>query len=328
MSAGALVGRDLTSAEHTLREFRERGFAAVTFSAAEVQGIDDLVRRFYAMSLSARLQAAAFSTSGVLGYYPSEHEAAAVRQQHGIIVPTFEGKRARGYCSFDYLVNDQNFRTSALLRENRWPGDQSFRSDACAVYAMLSARVKGLSAAILAELDNIGRLECIPKNAFECDCCSIMRLLKYAKQDEERESKPHTDYEFMSLILADGEGLEVFGPDGTWRMPPHDTGGAVLLPGDMLEVATGGWVRSALHRVRFGKAERYSVIFFQGLGLNQEIVYSVDGNPVTSTFGAHLSAMLVRGAAHLAASLDEWEQTLGVKIPQKNPFRLSKEGPL
>jgi hypothetical protein len=65
--------------------------------------------------------------------------------------------------------------------------------------------------------------------------------------------------------------------------------------------------------------------FFQGLSLDQEIAYAVGAEMVTTTFGRHLCGMLIRGAPHLRTETDSWEEKLGVKIPEGNPFKRSKE---
>jgi isopenicillin N synthase-like dioxygenase len=311
--------------EAIIGEFRSTGFAEVELAQAVVEGLMKLVSEFYEMTIQKRLQAAAFRTTGVLGYYPSETEVNATAGKSYEGVPVFEGKRARGYCSFDFIANGKVLGASELFEADPWPTGARFRAEAWRQYDHLSGIMKRISEGVLDHLQQAGKLSGFPREAFNKDCCSIMRLLKYAGRDDENESKTHTDYEFMSLIKANVQGLEVRSPDGVWRVVPCSTNRAVLLPGDMLEVATAGWVESSLHRVRVRAEDRLAVIFFQGLSLDQEIVYSVDAEKVVTTFGRHLCGMLVSGAPHLRPELSYWEQKLGTKIPDGNPFKRKKE---
>jgi isopenicillin N synthase-like dioxygenase len=185
--------------------------------------------------------------------------------------------------------------------------------------------MKGISRAVLTEFERVGILRHFRSDVFDQECCSIMRLLKYSSCGHSKESKAHTDYEFLTLVCANAPGLEIQNASGNWQSAPCNEGKAVILPGDMMQVASAGWVQSGLHKVQFGADERLSVIFFQGLGLQQQICYFENGSQVTSTFGKHLCGMLVRGAPHLQNALPLWETKLGTLIPERNPFRHGKD---
>jgi isopenicillin N synthase-like dioxygenase len=318
-------GEEMMIPEGIIEAFRSTGFAEIELSPVVAEELLRLVSEFYAMPIQERLEAATFHTTGVLGYYPSEKEATEIEGGCDRGVPVFEGKRARGYCSFDFIANERILAASELFRANPWPRDERFRGEAWRQYERLSVIMRLISENILDHLLRVGTLNCFPSEAFRKECCSIMRLLKYTGRDDGNETKAHTDYEFISLIKADTQGLEVRGPDGIWRIAPCSADGAVLLPGDMLEVATAGYIESSLHRVRVGPDGRLAVIFFQGMSLEQEIVYSVGAETIASTFGRHLCGMLVRGAPHLRAELGSWEQKLGMKIPEENLFKRKKE---
>ncbi|MGA3080578.1 MAG: 2OG-Fe(II) oxygenase family protein [Terracidiphilus sp.] len=315
----------MTDPEAIIAAFRSSGFAEVELSKVVTDGLSDLVSEFYKIPIQERLEAATFRTSGVLGYYPSETEANSIKGGCNEEVPLFEGKRARGYCSFDFVADEEILAVSELFQANPWPRNEEFLARARKQYEGLSGIMKNISEKILNQLLIVGKLRGLPREAFSKECCSIMRLLKYAGRGDGNESKAHTDYEFISLIKADIQGLEVRSPDGRWRIVPCTANRAVLLPGDMLEVASAGWIESSLHRVRVGAEGRLAVAFFQGLSLDQEITYSIGTEKVTTTFGRHLCGMLVRGAPHLRAELSSWEEKLGAKIPEGNPFKQKKE---
>lgn len=312
--------------EHVVEAFRMRGFAQINLPQDIDNKLLEMAHRFYAKPLGERLSTAAFHSSGILGYYPSEAEARTILDVYGISVPVFDGQRARGYCSYDFIANQRVLESTELFGANRWPADEGFQSEACALYESVSSLMKDVCQSVLGLLEARGKRTEGSGDLFGNSCCSIMRLLKYSKASVEAESKAHTDYEFISLIKADDQGLEVRSPSGAWEIVPCSIGKAVVIPGDMIEIFSGGWIQSAVHRVRFGAKDRLAAIFFQGLELEHEIGYALRGERVVSTFGKHLCGMLVRGAPHLRSALEAWETRLGGQIPEKNPFRSGKDG--
>jgi len=72
----------------------------------------------------------------------------------------------------------------------------------------------------------------------------------------------HTDYGLVTVLAHDGTpGLEVR-PDDRWIPVPADPDHLVVNIGDMLERATGGHLRSTLHRVSSSATERWSFPLF------------------------------------------------------------------
>lgn len=61
---------------------------------------------------------------------------------------------------------------------------------------------------------------------------------------------PHEDINLITVLpAADAPGLQVLGRDGRWMDVPDDAGSITINAGDMLQLVTGGVVRSATHRV-------------------------------------------------------------------------------
>jgi isopenicillin N synthase-like dioxygenase len=308
-----------------LADFESFGFSEVDLPERLSERLQALVRAFYAKPLNERMALAAFKTRGVLGYSPAEKVAHAYSAQYEKAIPTFDGIRKRGYCSFDYICNEAVLLSCELFLSNRWPeGDEDFRREACQLYEEVCALMKETSACILAEIRCTNSVKGVRPDLFDGDCCCIMRLLKYEKCGIEMESKPHTDYEFITLVEPTAQGLEVMGPNGEWQNTTYRPGKALIFPGDMLQVITDGRIQSALHRVRFGLEERLAVVFFQGLKLDEKINYSSLAVQFSGTFGNHLCGMLVRSSPHLRAEITSWESKLGIRIPETNPFRNMK----
>lgn len=76
----------------------------------------------------------------------------------------------------------------------------------------------------------------------------------------------HKDAGVLTLLLVDPEsrGLQVEDRDGTWIDAPPVPGAFIVNIGELLEVATGGYLRATRHRVLAlpGAAERISVPYF------------------------------------------------------------------
>jgi len=105
---------------------------------------------------------------------------------------------------------------------------------------------------------------------------SFLRLNYYAPSDEEVDDEVfgvsrHTDAGFLTVLLQDVPGLEVYtgtkqdANDGFW-VPVNPVVNAVTInAGDMLQVYSGGRFKAPEHRVRkstLASGERYSAPFF------------------------------------------------------------------
>ncbi|MEY9943474.1 isopenicillin N synthase family dioxygenase [Kitasatospora sp. GAS1066B] len=84
----------------------------------------------------------------------------------------------------------------------------------------------------------------------------------------------HKDYGFLTLLLTDSvPGLQVEMPDGDFLDVPSMPGSFVVNLGELLEVATDGYLKATNHRVVSppGGRERYSVPFFYNPRLDAHI---------------------------------------------------------
>ncbi|MDH6123819.1 2-oxoglutarate and iron-dependent oxygenase domain-containing protein [Kitasatospora sp. GP82] len=84
----------------------------------------------------------------------------------------------------------------------------------------------------------------------------------------------HKDYGFITLLLQDQVGgLQVERPDGSYLEVPPMPGAFVVNLGELLEVATDGYLKATSHRVVSppGARERFSVPFFYNPRLDAHI---------------------------------------------------------
>lgn len=96
-----------------------------------------------------------------------------------------------------------------------------------------------------------------------------LRLVHYppARATKQRQlgSSAHTDFGAITLLLSDGvPGLEVQNrKSGSWMQVPPSEDAYVVHVGDMLQMWTGGRLKSSVHRVLNGEErDRYSIVFF------------------------------------------------------------------
>ena len=150
---------------------------------------------------------------------------------------------------------------SPLYGPNRWPPVPGLR-DAVLRYWMA---LDGLAAELLrAAALGLG----LPADRFTrwFDApLTNMTLLRYPETGKERWGiHPHKDFDVLTLLAHDPVGgLQVLARDGEWFDAACPEDGFLVNAGDMLELWSGGRIRTAPHRVlnRFGR-ERVSFPWF------------------------------------------------------------------
>ncbi|KAF7324389.1 Clavaminate synthase-like protein [Mycena venus] len=107
------------------------------------------------------------------------------------------------------------------------------------------------------------------------------KIVQYPQTDSESQGVgPHYDAGFLTFLLqaSDHKGLQVQNLSGDWIDVPPIPGTFVVNIGRALEFATQGLARATSHRVLSpvgGTGPRYSVPFFQNIGLNVKLTEHV-----------------------------------------------------
>jgi isopenicillin N synthase-like dioxygenase len=97
-----------------------------------------------------------------------------------------------------------------------------------------------------------------------------IKIIRYPGRDQTESDQgvgPHKDSGLLTLLLQDRQdGLEVETADGKWIKAPPEPGTFVVNIGELLELATDGFLRANVHRVITPPlgAERLSVAYFLG----------------------------------------------------------------
>jgi isopenicillin N synthase-like dioxygenase len=106
----------------------------------------------------------------------------------------------------------------------------------------------------------------------------------------------HTDFGCVSIILQEPgtTGLEVYYPPSqTWVSVPVVENAFVINMGDMMQKYTGGYYRSARHRVLTNRDKhRHSVAFFLNGNLKLK-AKALDGSGIETVVGEHIRGRLI-----------------------------------
>lgn len=104
-----------------------------------------------------------------------------------------------------------------------------------------------------------------------------MKLIRYPGSSDATQRQgvgAHKDPGYLTIVTQDNQsGLEVLMDDKGWVSAPPLKGAVVVNIGELLELASDGYLRATLHRVQSPAAdqERYSCAFFMAAQLNSEV---------------------------------------------------------
>ncbi len=116
----------------------------------------------------------------------------------------------------------------------------------------------------------LGKPEDVFSQIYEPQPSQLLKIIRYPGQDNADSSQgvgAHKDGGFVTVLLQDQvAGLRVRTEDGVWIDAPPVPGTFVINTGELLELATNGFVRADVHDVVVPPAgtERFSVAFFLG----------------------------------------------------------------
>ena len=105
----------------------------------------------------------------------------------------------------------------------------------------------------------------------------LLKLIRYPGRDTTDSDQgvgAHKDGGFLTLLYqADQPGLQVEAADGTWIDAPPVPGSFVVNIGELLELASDGYLKGTLHRAVTPPAgsERLSIGFFLGANLDASV---------------------------------------------------------
>ena len=296
----------------------ENGFGIIDCDPSLFIDAIDAAKEFYSLSLINRGECLATRKTGVLGYQPSETCASNLQTIINFPPRRLPPSRQRGYCSFDFLMDFSSTPNCPLFIENAWPAIGKTKSKATTAAKEISGYTNALCKEVLKYLSRKMEVTSSDTSIFDASI-NLTRLLHYpATQRVSNTYKEHTDYEFLTFIFSDKDGLEIKDKSGRWVSVGEHQQQIIVLPGDLMQVLTKGRIRSTIHRVSQTRTERLSFVHF--VGATPSFLLQL-GPEFPRTFGDHLFSMLLLGAPHLQECRTEMERSMGISVPERNPFR-------
>jgi len=116
----------------------------------------------------------------------------------------------------------------------------------------------------------LGQPENVFADIYEPNPSQLLKIIRYPGRDVAKSDQgvgAHKDGGFVTVLLQDTTpGLRVRTEDGNWIEAPPIPGTFIINTGELLELATNGFVRADVHDVITPPegAERFSVAFFLG----------------------------------------------------------------
>jgi len=162
-----------------------------------------------------------------------------------------------------------------LIGPNQWPdGVPSFKP---AVLAWLSEADRVARQVLRALAAALGQPDTYFDEWFDDEATLSLKVVRYPGRgpgEPDQGVGPHKDYGYLAFLLQDDlGGLQVEGPDGEWIDAPPIPGAFVFNIGELLEIATQGYLRATRHRVVSPPAgrDRFSVPVFLGPRLDSVV---------------------------------------------------------
>jgi isopenicillin N synthase-like dioxygenase len=162
-----------------------------------------------------------------------------------------------------------------LIGPNQWPALQPELKPLLLAYQAEATRVaiEVLKAAAAA----LGQEETVFSDLYTPLPNQLLKIIRYPGREVAESAQgvgAHKDGGLITVLLQDAiEGLRVAGKNGEWLAAPPIPETFVINTGELLELATGGYVRANVHDVLAPPAgtERFSVAFFLGARLDATV---------------------------------------------------------
>lgn len=228
---------------------------------AVTAGVMAAAREFFALPVQERLRIENVNSAQFRGYTRTgtEYTAGAPDQRDQLDVGPEREVRRLGPGDPAYL---------RLIGPNQWPAGVPALKPAVLAWMAEADRVARQVLRALAAA--LGQPDGYFDEWFDDEANLSLKVVRYpgrGEQDSGQGVGAHKDYGYLALLLQDDlGGLQVEAADGSWIDAPPVPGAFVFNIGELLEVATRGYLRATRHRVVSPPAgrDRFSVPVFLG----------------------------------------------------------------
>jgi isopenicillin N synthase-like dioxygenase len=251
-----------------IRELREvlhdHGFFYLTGHGVDQALIDDVLaisRRFFALPLEEKLKIEMVKSPHFRGYNRAGYERTRGEKdwREQVDINT-EGEPVE--------IGPDTPPWKRLLGPNQWPEALPELKPLLLAY---QAEVTRVGVSVLEAIAvALGQQPDAFAEIYEPQPTQLLKIIRYPGRDVAETDQgvgAHKDGGFVTVLLQDKvAGLRVQTAEGVWIDAPPVPGTFVINTGELLELATNGYVRADVHGVVAPPAgsERYSVAFFLG----------------------------------------------------------------
>ncbi|ONI79687.1 oxidoreductase [Actinosynnema sp. ALI-1.44] len=260
-------------------------------------GIQQVAKRFFALPLEHRLAIENINSPQFRGYTRTGYEYTGGKQDWREQIDIGPERAA-------LPVTGGAPAWQRLIGPNQWPEALPELRDTVLAWQDEALRVSREVLRALAVA--LGQDESYFDAWFDEEASTHVKIVRYpGRDDSEQGVGAHKDYGYLALLQQDDiGGLQVQAQDGGWIDATPIPGSFVFNIGEMLEIATQGYLTATRHRVISPPAgvERFSIPFFLGprldavvepLTLPAELAGQARGvsdekdNPLHAEFGAN-----------------------------------------
>lgn len=246
---------DLRSAAHDV------GFFYVVGHGVSEKLTDEFfkaARTFFARPLDEKLEIENINSAQFRGYTRTGNEVTAGSHDWREQIDVGLEREA-------LVVQPSDPKWKRLIGPNQWPKDLPELKTVALAWQAEALRVSRevLRALAAALAQNEGYFD----QWFDEEASANFKIIHYPSGGSGQGVGSHKDYGYLALLQQDQVGgLQVQVEDGSWTDVEPIPGSFVFNIGEMLEVATNGYLRATQHRVLSPPAgvDRYSIPFFLG----------------------------------------------------------------
>ncbi|RSM88486.1 oxidoreductase [Kibdelosporangium aridum] len=220
-------------------------------------GIYEVAKKFFALPLEQRLAIENINSPQFRGYTRTGYEFTGGKQDWREQID-IGPERA--------VVPPGGPTWQRLIGPNQWPSQLPELRETVLAWQDEALRVSREVLRALAAA--LGQDEGYFDAWFDEEASTHVKIVRYpGRDDAEQGVGAHKDYGYLALLQQDSVGgLQVQAQDGTWIDATPIPGSFVFNIGEMLEIATQGYLLATRHRVISPPAgvERFSIPFFLG----------------------------------------------------------------
>lgn len=246
------------------KTLHDHGFFYLTGHGVDPKLIADVIatsKRFFALPLEEKLEIEMVKSPHFRGYNRAGYERTRGQQdwREQLDINT-EGEAVE--------IGPDTPAWKRLLGPNQWPAALPELKPLLLAYQAEVTRV-GIDV-LKAIAVALGQPEDAFAQIYEPQPSQLLKIIRYPGREVAETDQgvgAHKDGGFVTVLLQDTvPGLRVQTEDGVWLDAPPVPGTFVINTGELLELATNGFVRADVHDVVAPPAgvERFSVAFFLG----------------------------------------------------------------